>query len=211
MENIKSDKQIKTYEKIKKILLESEKPSKELIQMIQDGKFDTPPFSMITDLKKLEQNPVFHKEGNVFNHTMLVVDKASFLKEKSENKLVFMLSALLHDLGKLTKTKVRDNGKITSHGHDKASSKIAEQFLSGFENDEVIERVSKLTRYHMQSLYFQRELNLFDLKGIIKNVEINDLFLLSVADRTGRLGVDEDDEISKLNKFKKYLEDSSKK
>ncbi len=202
----RTNEQIQIYNKIKLILLESKKPSVEIIKLIEDGSFESYPFKMIVDLKNIKQNKTFHKEGNVFNHTMLVIDKASLLREKSENKLVFMLSALLHDLGKLTTTKTSKSGKITSYSHDRASSKLVNEFLSGFEGEEVIKEVFNLTLYHMQSLYFQHKSNMFNLNGILENVEINDLCLLTIADRTGRIGVDKEKELSNIDNFRKHLE-----
>ncbi len=198
------------YTEIKQILLESDKPSEELKKLINNGEFNEYPFKMLVDLKSVEQNLTFHKEGNVFNHTMLVVDKASILKTQSENQKVFMLSALLHDIGKLKTTKVSKSGKITSYGHDKSSSKLVKEFLEGLEDEDTIKDVSKLTLYHMQSLYYQHKSDLFNSRGILKDVDINDLFLLTMADRTGRGGVSEEDEILKINRFKKYLDDRSK-
>ncbi len=202
--------QLKIYDKVKSILLESSKPSIEIIKLIESKEFDNAPFNMIVELKKIEQNKTFHKEGNVFNHTMLVIDKASILREKSENKVVFMLSALLHDLGKLTSTRLSKHGRITSFSHDKASSKLVFDFLDGFESEDVIKRVSNLTLYHMQSLYYQRNVSLFNLKGIWDNVVVDELILLNIADRTGRLGVNEEKEIEQLKKFKNYLEQNKK-
>ena len=46
------------------------------------------------------QNPVYHPEGDVFEHTMLVVDCAAELRHKAKNPPGFMLAALTHDLGK---------------------------------------------------------------------------------------------------------------
>ncbi len=207
----RTKEELEIYEKIKNILISSSKPSVGIIKMIKEGELDNYPFKMILDLKNIEQNQTFHKEGNVFNHIMLVIDKASMLKEKTENRLVFMLSALLHDLGKLTTTKTSKTGKITSYNHDKASSKLVNEFLAGFENDEVINKVYNLTLYHMQSLYFQHNSNMFNLRGILLNVEINDLCLLTLADRTGRVGFDEEKEREGVMRFKDYLREHNNK
>ncbi len=202
----RTNKELEIYDKIKSILICSSKPSVEIVELINNGFFESYPFKMITDLKNINQNLMYHKEGNVFNHTMLVIDKAAILRAKSENKLVLMLSALLHDLGKLTTTKVSKNGKITSYNHDKASSKLVNEFLNGFESEEIIKEVFHLTNYHMQSLYYQHKSNLFNEIGIIKDVDINDLYLLTVADRTGRLGVDEENEMANIQKFISHIE-----
>ena len=73
------------------ILLNSPKPSVDIKKLIDEGKFDEKPFIKIKNLENIEQNLIHHPEGNVLNHTLLVVDKASEYKEKSKNKRVFMV------------------------------------------------------------------------------------------------------------------------
>ncbi len=192
------------YYRVKNVLMTSGSPSTEIKKLINEGYFDIEPFTMIRDLDKIEQNKVFHKEGNVFNHTMLVIDKASELREKAENKEVFMLSALLHDIGKINSTKMK-NGKLTSYNHDLESAKMTVDFLREFENEDIIKKVSSMTRYHMQPLYYNKNAKQINPKEIVENTEIRDLYLLNIADRLGRVGVDENMEIEQAEKFLEYL------
>lgn len=198
------------YKEIKGILLNSEKPSVEINKMIDKGGFDKEPFSFILDLKKIEQNKKYHKEGNVFNHTMLVIDRASELRDKAVDKDVFMMSAFLHDLGKLKATKVR-RGRITSYNHDIESSKLVYAFLDGLEDESFIKKVSDLTRYHMQPLYFSKNIKFVDVRDIIEKTETYDLYLLNIADRLGRLDVDEKTELENAKKFLEFLDNKERK
>jgi len=72
-----------------------------------------------------------------------------------EDRLVLVLSALCHDLGKATTTIVED-GRIKSPGHAKAGEKLTESLLTsmGF-SDKVIERVVPLVVCHMDALNFK--------------------------------------------------------
>lgn len=124
------------FNEVDEILLKSNKPSKDIRRLIENGEFDKEPFEMIKNLEKVEQNLKYHPEGNVLNHILLVVDKASEVKKLSENERVFMWSALLHDLGKLTTTKIR-RGKITSYNHDIEGEKIGKNFLDMVSNDKI--------------------------------------------------------------------------
>ena len=74
--------------KVDDILLNSNKPSVEIKKLIDDGEFDQKPFVKIKKLKDINQNLIHHPEGNVLNHTLLVIDKASEYKDKSKNKRV---------------------------------------------------------------------------------------------------------------------------
>lgn len=194
----------KVYEELKNVLLESEKPSVEIIEMIDEGKFENEPFNTIVELEKVKQNPKFHGEGNVLKHTLLVVDKASTLRKKSKNPEVFMISALLHDIGKIATTKIR-KGNWTSYNHDIVSSEMIPVFLNGLESEKFIKDVSKLVLHHMGSLHFQKNKKNFSLENIVREVNIDDFILLTIADRTGRLGVDEKFELSQIKNFEREL------
>ena len=99
----------KLFEKINEILLKSLKPSEDLERLIIEGYLDKEPFNKIKKLNNIEQNPKYHPEGSVLKHVLLVVDLASEYKKYSNDEKVFMWAALLHDIGKLTTTRVRKN------------------------------------------------------------------------------------------------------
>jgi putative nucleotidyltransferase with HDIG domain len=91
----------------------------------------------------------------------MVVDKASQVKHKSEYPLAFMWAALLHDIGKLTTTKIR-KGRITSYNHDNEGEDISKEMLDKLTDDEELKyQISKLVRYHMQPLFFDKNLPVF--------------------------------------------------
>ena len=67
------------YFDIDKHLLEDTKPSDFLNEIYENSLFSEFPFNMLHVLKKTEQSPIHHPEGNVWNHTLLVVDEAAKL------------------------------------------------------------------------------------------------------------------------------------
>lgn len=92
-------------------------------------------FPEIDRLSELEQNPEYHPEGNVFEHTMQVLDMARELANKLpvDSEMVVMYSALLHDVGKyVTNGTHRIKGTPTYILHELAGVPIAEQFLDRF-------------------------------------------------------------------------------
>ena len=195
------------------ILLNSPKPSVDIKKLIDEGKFDEKPFIKIKNLENIEQNLIHHPEGNVLNHTLLVVDKASEDKEKSKNKRVFMWAALLHDLGKLTTTKVR-KGKITAYGHDLQGEILSRQFLHQLTDDEAfIDDVCILVKHHMQPLFYDKKLPFFKDKEIIEDSDYEEISLLSMADRLGRANLCEEKikmEEKRINNFKSFFVDKYK-
>ncbi len=89
---------------LKKALLKAKKPSIFFEYLRKMGKLDDW-FFELSLLLNVKQNPTYHNEGNVYIHTMTVLDAASSLREDAENPYYFMLSALCHDFGKVKATK----------------------------------------------------------------------------------------------------------
>ena len=201
------------FKKIDDILQNSDKPSVEIKKLIDNGEFNEKPFIKIKNLENIEQNLVHHPEGNVLNHTLLVIDKASQYKDKSKDKRVFMWAALLHDLGKLTTTKER-KGKITAYGHDLQGEILARQFLHQITDDEAfINNVCALVKYHMQPLFYDKKLPYFKEKEIINNSDYDEISLLSLADRLGRSNLCDEkikQEEKRINSFKNFFTDKYK-
>lgn len=75
---------------IEKHLLNDEKPSIYLNEQVENGDFDEYPLSMIKDLLTVEQNPIYHPEGNVFIHAMMVVDEGAIVREKQGQKGIYV-------------------------------------------------------------------------------------------------------------------------
>lgn len=197
--------------KINEILLKSLKPSEDLKRLIIEGELDQAPFNKIKRLNKIEQSPKYHPEGSVLNHVFLVVDLASEYKIYSNDEKVFMWAALLHDIGKLTTTRVRKN-RITSYNHDSEGENIAIDFLNELTNDEKFkQKVSKLVRWHMQPLFYDKNLPFFQPQDMINDVEYKEIALLSLCDRLGRGNLSEDSikhEKERIEKFKEYFKNN---
>lgn len=192
---------VELYNDITHCLLYDEKPSIYINKLSDYKKFDIYPFDMLQRLKTNEQSPIYHPEGTVWNHTMLVIDYASQEKSKSKNQQAFMWASLLHDIGKPKATKIR-KGKITSYDHDKIGSTLASEFLSQLTNDnDFIKKVSYLVKYHMQVLFVLKKLPFADIRGIKLEGDLNELALLGFCDRMGRLKTDRLHEEENINKF----------
>lgn len=198
------------FKELNNILLNSNKPSIELGKMIKEGKFNYTPLSDIKKLSSIEQNTKYHPEGHVLNHVFLVVDEASKIKEKSKNKQVFMWAALLHDIGKLTTTRVR-KGKITSYNHDIEGEKISLEFLDKLTDDNIFKHnVSKLVKFHMQPLFYDKNLPFFNPQDMFRETDYMEIALLSSCDRLGRGNINQETiniEKERINNFIKYCED----
>lgn len=150
-------------------------------------------FREVEALIGVPQEPRFHPEGDVWNHTMLVLDEAAKLREQAKEPLGLMLAALCHDLGKQAAIQ-DDNGRIRALGHEEAGIPLTEAFLSRITGDKKLHRyVSNMVLLHMRPNLLAAQhsgrksfCHLFD-----KSVCPEDLLLLAKADALGR-GIEQD-------------------
>ena len=177
----------KMFDEFEKHLMEDEKPSIYFKEIINDENITSEyPYTLLSALVDTKQSPEHHPEGNVWIHTMLVVDNAAKVKGLSENPRAFMWGALLHDLGKAPTTKIR-KGKITSYDHDTVGAELCRKFLETFTEDEAfIKQVTALVRWHMQTLFVMKDLPFGDVKSMSSEISIKEIALLSQCDRLGR-------------------------
>lgn len=85
---------------LEKALLKAAHPSIFFEQMHKMNQLDDW-FLHLTQLIGVKQPKKYHPEGDVWNHTMQVLDSAALLRSKAENPIGFMLTAVVHDFGKL--------------------------------------------------------------------------------------------------------------
>lgn len=134
---------------LEKALLKSEKPSvffESLRRMNQLSLW----FPELEQTTGVEQNPVYHAEGDVWTHTMMVTDAAVKFRDKAKNPLGFMLSALTHDFGKALCTEVID-GVIHSYRHEEIGLPLIEEFMTRLTTEKALtEYVLNLSEHHMK-------------------------------------------------------------
>jgi tRNA nucleotidyltransferase (CCA-adding enzyme) len=176
------------YEEFKKLLL-AKSPSTGLKILRETESLEL--FPELEALIGCEQDPLWHPEGDVWIHTLLVIDQAiDLIKDLAEDeKLIVMVAALCHDLGKPSTTAHID-GRIKSHGHDMAGVAPTLSFLAriGFP-PKYFEEVAALVREHLKpyQLYAKRdEVSDGALRRLALRVNIRHLLRVSQADFFGR-------------------------
>ncbi len=108
-------------------------------------------FKELAALRKAPQNPVYHPEGDAFEHTMMVLDEAAQIRNRMQDPLAFMLAALCHDLGKAVSTKKNEKGAWASVGHEDTGVPLCEKMLArlGISRN-VITYVQNMCALHMR-------------------------------------------------------------
>lgn len=183
----------------RKLLVLAEKPSIGLQLGFDLGVFDVL-HPELPILKSTPQNPEWHPEGDVWIHTLMVVDEAAAIIRREnldeEHAFTIMLGALCHDLGKALCTRVID-GKIRSIGHEEAGEVPTRSFLKTVGVSSIaIEKIVGIVKDHLKPTnYFLQEIEkqqpitdgaIRKLAARIAPATINELLLVAEADYFGR-------------------------
>ncbi len=133
-------------------LMSAAKPSIGLRLMYETGVMDIV-FKEISELSGVEQVGQHHHK-DVFDHTLLVVDRISELTEDP----VLRLAALVHDIAKpRTKRFFPDQG-WTFHGHEDVGSRMMKPIGRKLKLPEkTISKLVKMTALHMRPINLTRE------------------------------------------------------
>ncbi len=117
------------FEEFKKLLLKGQKPSVGLEFLRRTGLLHF--FPELEAMVGVPQDPQWHPEGTVWEHTLLVVDEAAAARiggESAGEDLIVMFAALCHDLGKPATT-VEVDGRIRSPNHESEGVEPTKRFL----------------------------------------------------------------------------------
>jgi tRNA nucleotidyltransferase (CCA-adding enzyme) len=185
------------YGEFEKLLLKAKSPGAGLRWMLGLSVIDKL-FPEILALEGCQQEPDWHPEGDVFEHTCQVLDRAAETRDDlpHEKQVTLMLAALCHDFGKPLTTEFLD-GRIRSHSHDTAGLKPTEIFLDRLNvhtlnGYDVRAQVLQLVKYHLfpGMLYGQMQKDKkLNVAGSIRRMARKcDLDLLSRVSRADSLG-----------------------
>ena len=126
----------RVFGEIEKLLLQARRPSLGLALMKEWGML-VPLAPELLPLEATPQDPEWHPEGDVWTHTLQVVDQAAALVEDlagdRPRALAVLLGSLCHDLGKPSTTRY-EAGRIRSRGHEAAGLPPTTSLLGPLEN-----------------------------------------------------------------------------
>lgn len=179
----------RVFDELSKALLKADRPSV-FFRMLRGMDHLKEYFPEVEACIGVPQNPVYHPEGDVFEHTMRVLDCAAGLRGRAQWPLGFMVAALTHDLGKVVCTETQPDGRITSYGHEVKGLPLCERQLRRLTGHaRLIEYAKNMMWLHMRPNVLaqcrskkKKTRQLFDA-----SVCPEDLILLSRADAAGKL------------------------
>ena len=173
---------------LKKALLKAEKPSLFFEVLREMDQLDHW-FPELKALIGVAQNPRYHSEGDVWKHTMMVLDEAAKLRHRAADPLGFMLSALTHDFGKAVCTEEKD-GVLHAYQHEIAGLPLAETFLRRITGEtRRIEYVLNMVEYHMKpnTVAGARSAPKVTTRMFDRSVDPEGLICIALADDRGRI------------------------
>jgi predicted kinase len=155
-------------------------------------------FPQLELAKTTPQNPVYHAEGDVWTHTMMVVESLLDMPEyqqatRAEQEIVF-LAALLHDVAKCSTTVIDPvTGAIGQPGHSRKGALDARIALWDYDVPFAVrEEICRLINVH-QVPFFALETSRrgvtpeFTVRELSWQVDIRLLAMLAEADIRGRI------------------------
>ena len=186
----------RVFAELEKLLLKAARPSRGLALMRDWGMLAALAPELLP-LAQTPQEPEWHPEGDVWTHTLQVVDEAAALigdlADDRPRQLALMLGALCHDLGKPATTR-REDGRVRSRGHEEAglppTQSLLERWnvhtLNGYD---VRGQVLALVAQHLKpgQLYDDRE-RVSDgaIRRLARKCEPDLLYRVARADCLGR-------------------------
>ncbi len=176
----------RVFEEMKKALLKGKKPSVFFETLKEMNQLDFW-FKEVKDLIGVKQDEIHHPEGDVYTHTMEVIDRAVEYRDNVSDPLYFVLFCLCHDFGKVITTEVID-GRIHAYEHETKGLPLINNFLNRLSNEkELIHYVSNMVPLHMKplSLIAQNSSDKAYYRMFDKAINKEDLIWFAFTDKAG--------------------------
>ena len=153
----------------------------------------------LTDMRGVPQGKPVQPDGDLWDHTLLVLEKIGDAWRMTAERLVLagappepsftlVMAALLHDVGK-PRTLRRNGSKLTFYDHEHTGCQMAREVARRLRlsNDER-ERIEWLVRYHMY-LGEVKQMRLAKIKRTLAQPGIEELLALHRADALATTGL----------------------
>lgn len=185
----------RVWAEVEKLLLQARRPSIGLALALDLGVIERA-LPELQPLVGCPQEPEWHPEGDVWTHTLMVVDQARARNDDLDRprRVTVMLAALCHDLGKPATTGVVD-GRIRSLDHEQAgvaptTSLLDRLNIHSLDGFPVREQVLGLVAQHLKPGMFHNAGNVGDgaFRRLAQKVDMELLARVARADCLGRAG-----------------------
>lgn len=143
------------------------------------------------NMTRVPQEPEWHPEGSVWQHTKHVVDEMVNLCDRDmvygDERVIRVFGALLHDCGKPATTTINEEGRIASPAHDEVGVDIALSFMERIHAPKRFHQpVADMVRYHMRHIHHVTPRTARRLSAKLTEITKNDWLAIVEADHSGR-------------------------
>jgi tRNA nucleotidyltransferase (CCA-adding enzyme) len=186
----------RVWGELEKLLLQSTRPSTGF-QLARELGVVHRLWPEMAALVGCEQEPEWHPEGDVWVHTLMVIDQARTRIDALAHagQVIAMLGAVSHDFGKPSTTAFVD-GRIRSIGHEEAGVAPATTFLDrlnihSLDGVDVRRDVLGIVAHHLKPGMWHKvreEVGDGAFRRLAQKVNLELLALVAKADCTGRTG-----------------------
>jgi len=154
----------------------------------------------VDDLWGCEQSKKWHSEGDVFIHTMIVLDET----RKMTDNIPTLWAALLHDIGKPSTSVKKEDGGISCHGHDKVGFEMSINVMNRLKTSKENAMVSSIVEDHMR-VGSVKDMKKSTVRRLVAQPNFDNLMVLFKADCLGSIPIDKKIDDEKLDGVK-FLE-----
>lgn len=177
-----------------------------------------PVFPCIGELETVQQDAVWHGEGNVLEHTRrvcrAVTDGTEWLDMSRRDRTILYMAALFHDIGKKDCT-IEEEGRVSSPNHSIVGMRRFREYCYREMEDrfeisfDMREEIAWLIRYHgLPLLFLEKEPVEYHLVRAAESVRIRLLYQLGRADVLGRECADRESALDTVEYFKAYAKET---
>jgi predicted kinase len=166
----------------------------------------------IQDMKECPQDALWHEEGDVWTHTLMVVSALHALPEYAQldeyTACILSLTAIFHDIAKPICTEIDEAGRITSPRHAKVGEQIARRLLWEVDFD-TRETICALIRFHGLPIWAMEKPNP-NAAVAASSLRLNNqlLYLFAKADINGRICQDQDELLERIEFFAELCQEN---
>lgn len=143
-------------------------------------------------MAQCQQDATWHAEGDVWSHTLLVLQELAKLEEwnglSTDQQKVLVMTALFHDVAKPATTVTDESGRVRSPKHAVKGEHVARRHLREMGCDLATrEQIARLVRYHGRPVFLnEREEPTNEVIRMSWLLDNRLLYLFALADARGR-------------------------
>ncbi len=168
-------------------------------------------FSWVADMQHVEQNKVYHAEGNVAVHTRMVLDGLQYIDDymsfTEQEREIIWAGALLHDVEKRSTSVDEGDGNISANGHARRGEYTARTILfrdipAPFH---IREQIASLVRFHGLPVWLlEKDCPEKKVLEVALRLDTRHLAVLAGADVCGRRYGDVKSLMDRVYMFKQF-------